>query len=103
MQTPVRRDGTLLRTARGCRQMVLTGGQRDRAALLEARSQPLGGLAALPAILRVAIKSNRTRQAGNPEKVTKHQTMTSYDDLPVKVTPKPRADQGAVHDAERER
>jgi len=35
----------------GCRQMVLTGGQRDRAALLEARTRSLGGLAALPAIL----------------------------------------------------
>src|SRR4029077_13239916 len=35
----------------GCRQMVFTGGQRDRAALREARSRPWGGLAALPAIL----------------------------------------------------
>jgi len=35
----------------GCRQMVLAGAQRDRAALREARDRPLGGLAALPAIL----------------------------------------------------
>ena len=35
----------------GCRQMVLAGSQRDRAALREARDRPLGGLAALPAIL----------------------------------------------------
>src|SRR5690348_172315 len=40
----------------GCRQMVFTGGQRNRAALREARSRPLGGLAALPAILSGVIK-----------------------------------------------
>jgi hypothetical protein len=77
----------------GCRQMVLTGGQRDRAALLEARTRPLGGLAALSAILS---------EPRNAEKMAKDQTMSSYDDLPVKVA-QPRANQGAVHDAERER
>src|ERR1700745_3916922 len=41
----------------GCRQMVFTGGQSNRAALREARSRPLGGLAALPAILSGVIKS----------------------------------------------
>jgi len=69
MQTPVRRDGTLLRTARAVGRWFSTGGQRDRAALREARSRPLlGGLAALPAILSGAIKSNRTREAGNQRK-----------------------------------
>jgi hypothetical protein len=71
----------------GCRQMVFTGGQRDRAALREARSRPLGGLAALPAILSAVYQINRTREAGNPVKMTKDQTMTGYDDLPVKVAP----------------
>ena len=71
----------------GCSQMALTGGQRDRAALREARSRPLGGLAALPAILSGVYQINCTREAGNPVKVTKDQTMTSYDDLSVKVAP----------------
>src|SRR5271169_2433017 len=55
----------------GCRQMVLTGGQRDRAALREARSRPLGGLAALPAILSggYQIKSNpRSRKPRESDK-----------------------------------
>jgi len=67
----------------GCRQMVFTGGQRDRAALRKARSRPLGGLAALPAILSGVYQINRSREAGNPVKVTKVQRMTSYDDLSV--------------------
>jgi len=67
--------------------MVFTGGQRYRAALREARSRPLGGLAALPAILSGVFQINRTREAGNPVKVTKDQTITGYDDLPVKVAP----------------
>lgn len=71
----------------GCRQMVFTGGQRDRAALCEARSRPLGGLAALPAVLSGVYQTNCTREAGNPVKVIKDQTTTSYDDLSVKVAP----------------
>jgi hypothetical protein len=47
----------------------------------------LGGLAALPAILSGVYQINRTREAGNSVKMTKDQTMTGYDDLPVKVAP----------------
>ena len=83
--------------------MVFTGGQRDRAALRKARSRPLGGLAALPAILSGVYQINRTREAGNPVKMTKGQTMTGYDDLPVTVAPKPRDDQGADDDPEPKR
>src|SRR5208282_6029419 len=71
----------------GCRQMVLTGGQCDRAALLESRSRPLGGLAALPTILSGGYQIKSYPRSRNPEKVTKDQTVTSYDDLPVKVAP----------------
>jgi hypothetical protein len=62
--------------------MVLASAERDRAAIRELRGRPLGGLAALPAILsdRHQIQS-RFLQTGNPEKVAKDQTMTSYDDL----------------------
>ena len=67
--------------------MVFTGGQRDRAAPREARSRPLGGLATLPAILIGVYQINRIRDAENPVKVTKDRTMTSYDDLSVKVAP----------------
>src|SRR6266404_1128832 len=58
----------------GCRQMVFTGGQRDRAALREARSRPLGGLAALPAILSGVYQIKSYPRSREPEKVTKDQT-----------------------------
>jgi hypothetical protein len=86
-QTPVRRDGTLLPKAgaigRWFSLAVNAIGRPQR----EARSRPLGGLAALPAILSGVYQINRTREAGNPVKVTKDQRMTSYDDLSVKVAP----------------
>jgi hypothetical protein len=47
----------------------------------------LDGLAALPAILSGVYQINRTREAGNPVKVAKDQTITNYDDLSVKVAP----------------
>ena len=50
-QAPARRDGTPAPHSAGCRQMVLEGGQHDRAALREVRGRSLDGLAALPAIL----------------------------------------------------
>jgi hypothetical protein len=64
-QTPGALGWNLASHGAGCRQMVFTGGQRDRAALREARSRPLDGLAALPAILSGVYQINRIREAGN--------------------------------------
>jgi len=47
----------------------------------------LGGLAALPTILSGGYQIKSYPRSRNPEKVTKDQTVTSYDDLPVKVAP----------------
>jgi len=43
--------GDIVPHCAGCRQMVLAGGQRDRAALCAPRGRSLVGLAAFPAIL----------------------------------------------------
>jgi hypothetical protein len=85
MQTPGAPRWNLAPHRAGCRQMVVTGGQHDRAALLKARSRPLGGLAALPAILSGGYQIKSYPRSRKLREVIKDQTMTSYDDLAVKV------------------
>ena len=62
----------------GGRQMVLAGGQRDRAAACAPRGRSLVGLAAFPAILSVAARKHRAAHACLPPGVT-------LEPVPVKL------------------
>ena len=70
--------GDIVPHCAGGRQMVLAGGQRDRAAACAPRGRSLVGLAAFPAILSVAARKHRAAHACLPPGVT-------LEPVPVKL------------------